>query len=98
MSGDVAELLAALHDGRMSVEEVADRFRQRSWPRRHTTTPRTHQEIAQDALQDPDELIPDSFDEVAAAFYRGDISRSDYSVLADAAAESMRQEDLGKND
>ena len=36
---------------------------------------------------------PGSFDEVAAAYHRGDISIDDYRTLAEAAAESMRDEE-----
>jgi hypothetical protein len=42
------------------------------------------------AEADPDPLVPGSFDEVAAAYHRGDISIDDYRTLAEAAAESMQ--------
>ena len=34
MSSDVTELIAALRDGTMSLDEVAQQFRERIWPRR----------------------------------------------------------------
>jgi hypothetical protein len=46
------------------------------------------------AEADPDPLVPGSFDEVAAAYHRGEISIDDYRTLAEAAADSMRAEDL----
>jgi hypothetical protein len=42
------------------------------------------------AEADPDPVVSGSFDEVAAAFHRGDISIDDYRTLAEAAAESMQ--------
>ena len=34
MSNEVTDLIDALHEGRLTVEEVARRFRKRTWPRR----------------------------------------------------------------
>lgn len=86
--------MAALKNGTMSLEQVAQRFRERSWPRSRRIEPRTYLELAEAAQNDPGSLVPGSFDEVAAAYYRGDLSRSDYRLLAEAAAESMREEDM----
>ena len=86
MSSEVAELIAALRNGSISLEEVAQRFRERSWPRARGPEPKTYLELAAAAQEDPEPLVPGSFDEVAA--------RPDYRVLAEAAAEAIRQEDL----
>jgi len=94
MSSEVAELIAALRSGSISLEEVARRFRERSWPRSRGREPQTYLELAAAAQEDPEPLVPGSFDEVAAAYHRGDLSRPDYRVLAEAAAEAIRQEDL----
>jgi hypothetical protein len=94
MSSEVAELIAALRTGSISLEEVAQRFRERSWPRARGPEPKTYLELAAAAQEDPEPLVPGSFDEVAAAYHRGDLSRPDYRVLAEAAAEAIRQEDL----
>jgi hypothetical protein len=40
--------------------------------------------------------VPGSFDDVLAAYDRGDLSRTQYRVLAEAAAESLRAEDMGE--
>jgi hypothetical protein len=96
MSSEVTELLTALQDGTMSLQQVAQRFRERSWPRSRRVEPRTYLELAEAAQNDPEPLVPGSFDEVAAAYYRGDLTRPDYRILAEAAAASMREEDMRK--
>ena len=93
MSSDIPELIAALRDGSMTLDEVAERFRQRSWPRRTTPPPRTYLELATAAQQDPEPYQPGSFDDVVAAYDQGELSDDEYEVLAEAAAESKRAED-----
>jgi hypothetical protein len=93
MSNEVTELLGALHDGTMSLDDVARRFRDRSWPRRDTAWPTNYHELAARAQEDPEPYMPGSFDDVAAAFHRGDLSSEQYQVLSQAMAESMRAED-----
>ena len=46
MSTDVTELIVALQNGSMTLEEVADRFRERSWPRRNTERADTYLDLA----------------------------------------------------
>jgi hypothetical protein len=94
MSSEVTELIAALRNGAVSIEEVAQRFRERSWPRTRGADPQTYLELAAAAQEDPEPLISGSFDEVAAAYRRGELSRPDYRLLAEAAAEGMRREDI----
>jgi hypothetical protein len=93
VSTEVTELIDALKRGSISLSEVAQRFRERSWPSTRGPKPETYLERAAAAAADPDPLVPGSFDEVAAAYHRGDISIDDYRTLAEAAAESMRDED-----
>jgi hypothetical protein len=93
MSNQVAALLSALRDGTVSVEEVASRFRELSWPRRDERRPASYIELAIQALQDPEPYIPGSYDDVAAAFHRGDLSLDQFDLLSEAIAESMRAED-----
>ena len=90
MSTDVTELIDALKRGSISIDEVARRFRERTWPSTHGSKSETYLERATAAAADPDPLVPGSFDEVAAAYHRGDISIDDYRTLAEAAAESIR--------
>lgn len=92
MSNEVTELIAALRNGRMSLDDVARRFRERSWPKTRKPKPLDYLEFAASVQADPDPLTPGSFEEVAAAYHRGDISHADYRVLAEAAAESIRRE------
>lgn len=93
MTSDVTDLITALREGSMSLDEVASRFRVRSWPRRKKTAPATYLELAAAAQQDPDPYVPGSFDDVLAAYDRGELSREQYRVLAEAVAESKRAED-----
>lgn len=92
MSNEVNDLLNALRDGTISLDDVARQFRERSWPRRKPR-PATYIELAIKAQQDPEPYIANSYDDVAAAFHRGDLSREQYGVLAQAIADSMKAED-----
>jgi len=96
MTNEVTDLLIALRAGTMSIDAVVERFRQRSWPRRNISQPATYFELAVRAQEDPDPYLPGSFDDVAAAFHRGDLSSEQYGVLAQAMAESMRAEDQSR--
>jgi hypothetical protein len=92
-ASEVTDLLTALRDRSMSLEEVAQRFRERPWPRRQAPSPATYLELAARAQEDPEPDVPGSFDEVTAALYRGEITNDAYEVLAQAMAESKRAED-----
>jgi len=93
MTSEVTDLIAALRDGTMHLDDVAQRFRNRSWPRPTAQPPTTYLELAARAQEDPEPDVPGSFDEVTAALYRGEITDGDYEVLAQAMAESKRAED-----
>jgi hypothetical protein len=90
---EVTELIAALRDGRLSLDEVAQRFRKRSWPHTKKPVPGSYQEMAAATLEDPDPDVPGSFDEVTAAYDRGELTREQYRTLAEAVAESLRAEE-----
>jgi hypothetical protein len=90
---EVTELIAALRNGSLSLEEVAQRFRERTWPRTRRSAPTSYLEMAAAALEDPEPDIPGSFDEVTAAYDRGELTRPQYRALAEAVAESLRAED-----
>jgi hypothetical protein len=90
---EVTELIAALRDGRLSLDEVAQRFRERSWPRTRRPEPESFQEMAAASLKDPEPYVPGSFDELAAAYRRGELTREQYRTLAEAVAESLRAEE-----
>jgi hypothetical protein len=93
MSTEVTELITALTDGNMDLEEVAQRFRERTWPRRRTPRPTNYIELAAAAQRDPEPDIPGSFDEVDAAYQQGKLTDDQYDVLANAMSESLRAED-----
>jgi hypothetical protein len=93
MTSEVSDLLNALRDGTITLEEVAQRFREREWPRPRRPPAATYLEMAARAQEDPDPYIPGSFDDVAAAFHRGDLSLAEYRVLSEAVATSKRAED-----
>jgi hypothetical protein len=93
MTSEVSDLLKELRDGTMSLDQVAQRFRDREWPRRRRPPAATYLEMASRAQEDPEPYVPGSFDDVAAAFHRGDLSRDEYRVLSEAVAESKRAED-----
>jgi hypothetical protein len=89
---EVTELIAALRNGTLSLDEVAQRFRERSWPHTRKPKPDSYQEMAAATLEDPDPDVPGSFDEVTAAYDRGELTRDQYRTLAEAVAESLRAE------
>jgi hypothetical protein len=76
----------------MSLEQVAQRFRERSWPRTTPPPATSYLELAQRASEDPRPDVPDSFDDVVAAYGRGEITEEQYDVLGNAVAESIRNE------
>jgi hypothetical protein len=92
MSNELNELISALHDGTMTLDDVAQRFRGRIWPRTRGREPRTDLEMSTRALEDPDPYVPGSFDDVTAAYDRGQISSAQYRVLSEAAAASINAE------
>jgi hypothetical protein len=90
---EVTELIAALRNGSLSLDEVAQRFRERSWQRTRKPAPVSYTEMAAAAQDDPEPYVPGSFDELAAAYRRGELTRPQYRALAEAVAESLRAED-----
>lgn len=84
---EVAELIAGLRSGQLTVEEVAERFRQRSWAVARRPVPGAYAQMA--AQQDADADVPGSFDEVVAAYDRGELTREQYRTLAHAVADAI---------
>ena len=93
MTNEVTDLLNALREGNMTVDEVAERFRSRTWPRRRHIPPATYAKLAAAELEDPDPYIPGSYDDVAAAFHQKKITREQFRVLSEAVADAQRAED-----
>src|ERR1700735_4742026 len=92
-ASEVTDLITALRDGSMSLDEVAVRFRERSWPRPKAPPPASYLELAAAAQRDPEPDVPGSFDDVVGAYDRGELTRAQYRVLAEAVADSFRDED-----
>lgn len=90
MSNEVADLLAALYEGKLSLSEVADQFKTRSWPTRPALHPETHLDLAEADLKDPDPYLPGSHDDVAVAYDQRKLTDEQYAVLAAAIAESIQ--------
>lgn len=88
---ELRELIAALRAGRMSVDEVAGRFRQRDWPAARRPAPTTYAEMARQ--QDVETDVPGSYDEVTAAYDRGELTSEEYRVLSEAVADAINERD-----
>jgi hypothetical protein len=93
MTREVSDMIKALRDGTVTLEQVAQRFREREWPRRRRKPPASYLEMAARAQEDPEPYDPESFDDVTAAYHRGELSDREYDTLAEAMAESKRAED-----
>ena len=59
MNNEVTDLIEALRGVAMSLEDVAQRFRERSWPRRRTPEPQTSIRLAAAAQQIPNRTCRD---------------------------------------
>ena len=97
MTNEVSDLINALRDGSMSLNDVVQQFRERTWPLTKKPPPQGYLEMATRAEEDPEPDMPGSFDEVTAAYYRGELTRDQYQALAAAVADSIRtsQRDIG---
>jgi hypothetical protein len=89
MANEVTDLIDALRDGSMSLDDVAQQFRERTWPLTKKPPPKGYLEMAARAEEDPEPDIPGSFDEVTAAYYRGELTRDQYQALAAAVGDSI---------
>ena len=87
-SNEVTDLISALRTGHVTLAEVADRFRRRSWPQTRRPTPRTSLEVAEQL--DPEADLPGSYDELTGAYDKGELTAAQYDALSQAVAESIR--------
>jgi hypothetical protein len=95
MVSEVRQLLDALHDGTLMLDEVAENFRARTWPR-PKPPPTSYEELAREELEDPEPYVPNSYDDVALAYHQGRLTNEQYAVLAEAMADAQRAEDAGE--
>ena len=91
-TSEVTDLIGALRNGSMTLDEVAERFRQRTWPPTRRPVPRSYQELAAQAQMDPEPDVPGSYDEVTAAYDRGELTTEQYDALSDAVADAIRRQ------
>lgn len=98
MSNEVAHLLDALQNGSMTLDEVAEQFRHRSWPHHMRPRPSSYLEMAEAEQEDPDLYIPGSYDDVVAAYDRGRLTDTQYETLVNAIAEARRIEEAKNSD
>jgi hypothetical protein len=95
MASDVSDLITALEDGTMTLDQVAQAFRARTWPRSRRARPQTSIAMAERALSDPDPPQPGTFDDVTAAYDRGEITSEQYRILSEAVAHSINADVAG---
>jgi hypothetical protein len=86
-SSEITEWIHALRAGRMTIYEVAERFRQREWPPARHDAPATPADMAQQ--QDVEVDLPGSYDEVTAAYDSGDLTSGEYRLLSLAVANAI---------
>jgi hypothetical protein len=96
MSSEISDLLAALRRGSTTLDEVAQKFRDRSWPRRSSAVPSTYIDLAKSTQEDAPPYAIGSFDEVMTAHQEGQLTDDEYAVLSEAVAEAKRAEDEGR--
>ena len=84
---DIPGLVGELRAGRLTIGDLAERFRHRAWPATGRPWPATYAEMA--AQQDVDTDVSGSLDEVTAAYDRGELTSAEYRMLCDAVAEAM---------
>lgn len=89
-ASEVSRLIAAFRSGSMSLDEVADQFRRRTWAR--ARRPEPYNDFERAAQIDPALPVPDSIDDVTAAFDRGELTWEQYRTLAHAVADSINAE------
>jgi hypothetical protein len=91
---EVTDLIDSYKAGELTLDELAERFRSRRWPRTPPPLrPSSYLEMAARAQEDPGPDVPDSFDDVEAAFFRHELSVEEYELLRRVVAEALRAED-----
>lgn len=88
---EVGDLINSYRGGELTLDELAQRFRMRSWPSRRSA-PSTAREGWQREQEDPEPILEGSFDEVLSAYHLGLLSSDEYEVLSRAASEAGRAE------
>jgi hypothetical protein len=84
---DVTDMIAAYGRGELTLDELAQRFRDRNWPPRRMSSSGL-QEAYKQETEDPGPIAEGSFDEVASAYLQGEISTDEYEILARAVGDA----------
>jgi hypothetical protein len=90
---EVTDLIGSYKAGELTLDELAERFRNRRWPRTAASPPSTYLDLATRAQEDPRAAVPDSYDEVTAAYARRELTREEYDLLSEAVLEAGTAED-----
>lgn len=90
---EVTDLIDSYKAGQLTLDELALCFRARHWPPTMPPPPSSYLEMAQRAQEDPRPAVTNSYDEVTAAYGRGDLTREEYDLLSEAVLESGKAED-----
>jgi hypothetical protein len=94
---EVTELINSYKAGELTLDELAERFRNRHWPAVTPPPPSSYLEMAARAQEDPRPDVPNSYDDVTSAYASGDLTREEYDVLSDAVLEAGKTEDQGRS-
>ena len=80
---EVTELISALRNGSLSLEEVAQRFRERTWPRTRKPNPASYAEMAAAVQDDPEPYVPGPVRRNCspAAYRRGELTDRSTGLL-----------------
>jgi hypothetical protein len=92
---EVTELIGRYKAGQLTLDQLAQLFRNRRWPSAVPPPPASYQEMAGRAEEDPRPDVPGSYDEVTAAYARRELTREEYDVLSDAVLEASRAQNGG---
>ena len=92
---EVTDLIDSFKAGKLTLDELAHRFRMRQWPATTPPPPSSYLEMAALAQEDPRPAVTNSYDEVTAAYAHGDLTREEYDLLSEAVLEAARTEDQG---
>jgi len=92
---EVTDLIDSYKAGELALNELAQRFRARQWPATTLPPPSSYLEMAARAQEDPRPAVPNSYDDVTAAYARGDLTREEYDLLSDAVLDAGGAEDQG---
>ena len=95
---DIRDLLDALSENRMSLNEVAQRFREHKWIRAKRSGSQSNMDWLASHLDDAGPPLSGSFDEVSTAFHEHRITRDQYRVLSEAAADAMEAQDAADSE